>query len=194
MSYWNQMILKRMQNQLKLTKPFFWYTWKIYLIRHKRYIYISFLSMNTENMQHSTNNKKSYPILIGYANLVYTRNHHSDINLSWIQGHSRHCLLHSWNHTIVNLGKNWQQFLELCQKPWIQFWISKPLNKKGGVGLYIEDTIKLYKIRSDIIENVPSFEHLWVKWDSKNSKQCCLLGVIYQSNFELNAGKDQLTK
>ena len=47
---------------------------------------------------------------------------------------------------------------------------NRSTKKGGGVGLYMKVTIKSYKIRSDIIEKGPSFEHLWVELDSKNSK------------------------
>ena len=68
----------------------------------------------------------------------------------------------------------------------------KPLIKNGGG---VKDTIKSYKIISNINEKEPIFEHhLLVELDSKKSKQLDLFRVIYQPNFELNMRKNWLTK
>ena len=55
------------------------------------------------------------------------------------------------------------------------------------MGNFIKNSIKSYKLRNDIIDKQPSFKHLWFEIKFKSSKQSCLLGVLYQPNFDMSA-------
>ena len=120
--------------------------------------------------------------------LVKLQEHRTYINL---------CHLHAidYNCDIIVLSGIWLKngnTLNYVKIFLIHFQILKPLIKNGGG---VKDTIKSYKIISNINEKEPIFEHhLLVELDSKNSKQLGLFRVIYQPNFELNMRKNWLTK
>ena len=97
------------------------------------------------------------------------------------------CLIHQYPFDVITLSETWlkdnQHVLDYVR---ISGYSIEYRNRKdrsgGGVGIYLRDNINS-KVRSDIINLEPDFEHIWIEIEGKNKHSHVLIGNFYQPNF-----------
>ena len=82
--------------------------------------------------------------------------------------------------------KNDNRMVDYVQIPGYQLECRNRENRRGdGVGVYIKESIKEYKVRKDINRLGVDIEHLWIEVKGKNRNHSYLLGTVYQPNSDI---------
>ena len=82
--------------------------------------------------------------------------------------------------------KNDNKMIDYVQIPGYQLKYRKRENRRGGgVGVYIKEYIKEYKVRKDINRLGVDIEHLWIEVKGKNRNHSYLLDTVCQPKSDI---------
>ena len=106
-------------------------------------------------------------------------------------------LANNYPFDIITLSETWlndnQHLIDYVKISGYEITYRNREKVGGGVGAYIREDIK-FKVRDDLVNIVPEFDHLWIELEGKNKHSHVLIGIIYQSNFAIAQKKVWLDK